>query len=491
MKSQNTTLKAALLGAAAILASPAVAGEAEDALIAKVVDAYGGAALTNLKSIRVQDVSQNAFPGQGYTPGYVELTALKQDAQLDLANERGSVEGWASNYNFAFNTRAVSVGDDIVTINYRNGTYQPGSSPDFYAAYGAVIRITDTLLAYELAKRPNTAELQGEAIYLGRPHQRISFEMPSSPPLTLYVDKQTGLIGKMARETGFGALTYQFGGHAKASGVTYATKFHFFVGDDPNIINVSRTVSVNGVRNTAFRIDRGVVEEPERVDGSEMTVDAIGEGVHFAGQSPAGGAGAYTAFIDAGDHVIAVGGYAGLQARYDAYKEAAGHAKPVRYQIVTHHHTDHLGGMAEAFALGAHFVTPANAVDNLNTAAGEAIAEDRLTVLDGKMTLGPVEIYDIYTNHMESMALVYIPSVKAVFQADHYTSMYTGDALSPAGRGTVMLKEAIEALGLDVDTVLSAHGRKAISWAEFVSAAASYDPDPCPANRAICRGAAD
>ena len=483
------SLKAALLGAGAVLASPAFAGETEDALIAKVVDAYGGAALTNLKSIRVHNTSQNAFPGQGYTPGYVEFTEFRQDAQLDLANERGSVEGWAANYNFAFNTRTVSADDDIVVINYRNGTYQPAASPDYYSAYGAVIRVTDTLLAYELAKRPETAEHQGEVIYFGRPHEKITFEIPSSPPLTLFVDKETGNITKMARETGFGALTYQFGGHTKTGGVTYAKDFQFFVGDDPNIVNTSREISVNGVRSAVFRIDRGIKEEPARVDVADMTVDEIGDGVHFAGQTPQGGAGAYTVFVDAGDHVVAVGGYAGLQARYDAYKAAAGHEKPLRYQIVTHHHTDHLGGMAEAFAIGAHFVTPANAVANLNTAAGEAVPEDRLTALDGEMTLGPVKIYDVHTNHMASMALVYIPSVKAVFQADHYGGLYEGDAPSPAGMGTALLKKRIEELGLDVDIVLSAHARKASSWSEIEAAVAAYDPDPCPANRAICRGA--
>jgi len=481
------TLRAALLGAAATFVTPAFAGEAEDALIAKIVDAYGGAALTGLKSIRMQNTSQNAFPGQGYTPDYVEFTIFKQDAQLDLENERGSVEAWSSNYNFAFNTRTVSTGDDIVAINYTNGTFQPAAAPDYYTAYGAVIRVTDTLLAYEIAKRPETAEHKGETIYLGRPHEKISFEIPSSPPLTLYVDSRSGLITKMARETGFGPLSYQFGSHAQTGGVTYAKDFHFFVGPDANIVNVNRTLAVNGVRNSVFRMDRGIEAEPARIDQTEMTVDEIGGGVHFAGQTPVGGAGAYTAFIDAGDHVIGVGGYAGLQARYDAFIATAGHDKPLRHLIVTHHHTDHLGGMGEAFAMGASFVTPANAVGNLNTAVGETVPDERLAVLDTTMSLGPVEIYDVSTNHMESMALVYIPSVKAVFQADHYTGNYVGDAPSPAGYGTVMLKKRIEELGLDVETVLSAHGRKAVSWTEIEAAVAAYDPDPCPADRAICR----
>lgn len=483
------TMRFGNLGAALLIATSsialtagALAGEAEDALVEKVVDAYGGDRLTNMRSIRIQDNYKNAFPGQGYTSGYVEFTPLKQDAQLDLAGQRGSVEGWSANFNFTFNNRTVSVGDDIVAINYTAGTYQPGAGADYYTAYGAVIRVTDTLLAYELSKQTENIEHNGTSTYLGRPHELITFTMPSSPPVTLHVDAASGLISKMTRETGFGALTYQFRDHTTANGVGYASSFEFFVGPDVNILTLSREVSVNNVRSNVFQIDRGIDEEGARVDTSEMTVDEIADGVHLAGTGNA-----YTTFIDAGDHIIGVGGYAGLADRFTAYKEAAGHDKPLHYQIATHHHTDHLGGMADAFALGATFVTPENAVANLNNAVGEDIPDDRLTVLDGKMTLGPVEIYDISTNHAESFALAYIPGAKAAFQADHYTGNYV-DGPSLAGTSSVHLKNAIDDLGIDVDTLLSAHGRKASSWTDFEAAVAAYDPRPCASGRAICRG---
>ena len=372
--------------------------------------------------------------------------------------------------------------DDIVAINYNANTYQPGAGADYYAAFGAVIRVTDTLLAYELSKQTENIEYKGESAYQGRPHELIEFTMPSSPPVTLHVDSESGLISKMTRETGFGPLTYQFHNHTTASGVGYASSFEFYVGSDVNILTLSRDVSVNTVRNNVFQIDRGIAEEPTRIDTSEMTVDEIGDGVHLAGTGNA-----YTVFVDAGDHIIGVGGYAGLSDRFTAYREAAGHEKPLRYQVATHHHTDHLGGIADAFALGATFVTPANAVANLNTAAGETIPEDRIMVIDGKAELGPVEVYDISTNHAESYALAYIPGAKAAFQADHYNGTYP-DAPSLAGTSSVHLKNAIDDLGIDVDVLLSAHGRKASAWSDFEAAVAAYDPRPCASNRAICRG---
>lgn len=488
---QNYSKMAAVLGAAVsiiALSSPAQAGEAEDRLIDKVTQAYGGDELTGLQTIRIQDHYKNAFPGQGYTSRMVEFTHLKQDAQLDLANERGSVEGWSANWNFTFNTRTVSAGDDIAIINYNAGDYQPAAFTDFFAAYGAIIRVTDTLLAYHLGKARDTAEHKGNALYLGRPHQMIEFQMPSSPPLTLYVDEATGLISKSERVTAFGSLTYAFGNHTEQNGIAYASDFEFFVGPNVNILSLSRDISVNSVPDSVFAIDEGIVAEPARVDQAELTTDEIAPGVHLVGQAPQGAAAAYTTFVDAGDHLIAIGGYAGLRARYDAYSEATGSTKPIRYQIVTHHHTDHLGGMADALEMGAIFVTPSNAVANLATAAGAEIPEDRLIVLDGEMTLGPVQIYDFASNHMESMALAYIPAARAIFQADHYTGAYEGDVPSPIGPGTVHLKNWIDARGLGVDTVLSAHGRKAVTWAELSGSVANYDGQPCKSGRPICSG---
>lgn len=471
---------AALMGAAAMYVSPVIAGEAENVLIEKVVDAYGGDRLTGLKSIRIDDTYKNAFPGQGFGPGFVEFTAQKQDAQLDLENRRGSVEGWASNWNFTFHTRTVSADDDIVTVNYLTENYQPAAFADYYTAYGAVIRVTDTLLAYELSQNAESAEHNGSSNYLGRAHELITFEMPSSPPVTLHVDASSGLISKMTRETGFGALTYQFRNHAETKGVAYARDFEFFVGPDVNIVTLKRDVSVNSVRSGVFSVDRNIKEEPARIDTAEMTVDEIADGVHHVGTGNA-----YTVFADAGDYIVAAGGYAALKGRLDAYREAAGHEKPLRYQIVTHHHTDHLGGMADALELGAVFVTPENAVANLETAAGAEIPEDRLQLIDKKASIGPVEVHDIWTSHAESYALVYIPASKTVFQVDHYNGLYN-EAPNAAGIGAVTLKAAIDRLDLDVETVLSGHGRKAESWADFEAAVAGYEPAPCPSGRAIC-----
>lgn len=478
------TSAAAIAACASMMATPAaLAGEKEDALIAKVTTAYGGAKLVNLKSLKIEEEQTTAFPGQGYSSKFVEFTTQKQDIQIDLVGERGSFEFWTHNWNFSALTRTVSAGDDIAIINYATGDYQPAAAPNFYTAFGVAFRISDTLLAHELHKRKATAVHQGSSNYLGRPHEILSFEMPQSPAITVHIDSETGFITRMTRETPAGALSYLYRDHALVDGVGYAKKFEFLVGPTVNIVSVNRKVTPNAVRPSVFAIENGIAQEPQRVATNEMTVDRVADGVHLAGTGNA-----YSMFVDAGDHVISAGGYAGFKDRNEAYKKAAGHDKPLRYHVVTHHHTDHLGGMADAFALGASFVTPANAVDNLNTAVGQTVPSDRVRIVSGAMTLGPVAVHDVWTNHAESNALVYVPAAKIAFETDHYGGVYV-DAPTPAGRSAVFLKNAIGRAGLDVATLVSEHNRKVSTWAEFSAAVAAYQPDPCPRARAICRQA--
>ena len=63
--------------------------------------------------------------------------------------------------------------------------------------------------------------------------------------------------------------------------------------------------------------DNGLVEDPLRVDQSEMTVQTLGPDVYLVGQED------YSLFVAHDGGFIAVNPYAGLQERYDALREIA------------------------------------------------------------------------------------------------------------------------------------------------------------------------
>jgi hypothetical protein len=472
----------AVMGLLLSMPNSAIAGEAEDAIIEKVVDAYGGAKFENLKSITIHSDLRFGSIEQGYTAGYVELLPRKKILKIDLINKRGSMESWGGPLNH-FNMRNLNVDSGTAIIWYDKKEYRLEPGGTFYGQFGGEIRTSDTLLAFELMTRPDVVTHKYKETYLGMPHDVVELAIPDWPVMDLYINSGTGHITKMVRETGNGAIRYQFGDFKKTDGITYANDFDFYVNGFFSEYAKSRKIKANNVRAKTFEIDRGLREEGEAVDQSEMRVDAVGNRVHHVGKTSA-----YSAFIEADDYLIAVGGTAGFKDRYEAYKtEHGSDAKPLRYMIVTHHHGDHLASMKEASDLGATFISPKMVVKSLKNRVGEALTDSNIKILDKKMTVGPVEIYDIVTSHVGSFALVYVPEDKTVFQVDHYGGYYK-EGPSFANGAAATLKAEIDRLGLDVKVILSGHHRKAEPYSMLLTSLEKYyRPGPCPTKRAICQ----
>ena len=460
----------------------AVAGETEERIIDRVINAYGGVKFENLKSITIHSDLRFGEAEQGYTAGYVELRQRKKILKIDLINQRGSKETWGGPLD-PYNVRHFNMDGGIGNIWYDKKEYRIHSDGEYYRRFGGEIRSSDTLLAYELMTRPGLATHKRKETYQGMPHDVVELALPNWPVMNLYIRSDTGHITKMVRENDFGAIRYQFGDFEKSDGITYANDFDFYVNDFLSEYAKSREIEVNNVKETTFQIDQGIREEGEAVDQSEMTVDAVGNRIHQVGQTFS-----YSAFIEADDYLIAVGGSTGLKDRFEAYKAEYGKAaKPLRYMIVTHHHGTALAGLKDAHELGATFISPKMAVESLKKYGGEGLTDSDIKILDKKMTLGPVEIHEIATSHVGSFALVYVPEDRTVFQVDHYGG-YFKHGPSFAYRSAATLKAELDRLDLDVDVILSGRHRKAEPYSMFLtSLKLNYRPGLCPTRRAICR----
>lgn len=463
------------------LSGTAFAEVTKERVIEKVVEGYGGAKFENLKSMRIIDDVLSSGAGQGYLPGFSDYNASKKETLVDFENQRGSEETYANPGHFFFHNRATHTKDGIVEIDYISGTVQSENSfENYYQSMGPITRSTDTLLARELLKHPERINSVEDAVYLGRNHHVVTYELPESPELTIYVNADTGLISRMARQTPFGDLNYLFKDYKLAKGISYAGDYQFFVGDRINY-HYRREAKVNDVRAKEFELDRGLMAEAERVDGAEMSVDKLAEGIYLVGQ-----AGAYSVFADMGANIVGVGAYGGLTPRFEALKEEIRTAKTLRRHVVTHHHDDHIGGVGEAYELGATLLMPEDTVAPVKARIEGATSDSRFETVSEKQTLGPFEIHPFTTRHAAQNLLVYIPDNKAVFQADHYGSAYK-DKVGNLNGNAVMFRDAVDALGLDVEIVLSAHGRKQESWAAFSDAVDNKQPFRCFKGRKICR----
>jgi len=465
----------ALLLSTIVSATPAFAGDMERRVITKVIDGYGGSKFENMKSITLYSDLRFGWLNQGQTANFVELAPMKKIHQFDLKNERASEEAWGR--AGAYNERVFSTKDGHTEIDYIEKTFTVDKEASFYDHFRGEIQGSDTLLAYELVKHKNTATYKSDKTYMGVNHHLIEFDMPgTSIKSLLWVNSESGHVSMMQRNIpGRYLLSYVFDDFRKTKGISYAEDFVMIE------YTKSRSIEVNRVKPATFTIDRGINPAPETLDNSEMNLDEVTPALFQTGQG-----GAYSAFFDAGDHLISLGGYFGLKDRYEAYIQANG-PKPLRYVIFTHHHADHMGGAKDAFELGATLVMPESARENATESVGPDIPANKLMMLtQDKTSLNGVDIYMTSTPHVQSYALLHVPAAKTIFQEDLYNAKFKtrGSAVDHNG---MALKADIERLGLDVDYILGAHTRKIESFAEFPAQAEKYVPGKCPTRRKICR----
>ena len=149
--------------------------------------------------------------------------------------------------------------------------------------------------------------------------------------------------------------------------------------------------------------------------------------------------------------------------------------KPIKYLVLTHHHSDHAGGFREYVAEGATIVTTSNTKTFLEKAAAtqssllpnlssqnklkiETIENKKRIFQDDKHV---VEIYDIGPNpHANEILVAYLPKEKILFQADMLNPAANG-TIPIAQDATVSFAERLQQLGLDVEKIYGVHGRAA------------------------------
>ncbi len=148
--------------------------------------------------------------------------------------------------------------------------------------------------------------------------------------------------------------------------------------------------------------------------------------------------------------------------------------KPIKYVVVTHHHTDHSGGVREYVREGVNIVTtPGNRGFFTRMVADvfqptfsrptpiprreflEFIQNKRRTSADGKQT---IELYDIGPGpHAEEMVVAYLPNERIIFQGDLFNLPDDG-RLTGANATTKQFAEWLGKSRLKVDKIVAVHG---------------------------------
>jgi len=468
-----------------VLAGVAIAGEKEDELIDKVVAAYGGDNITNLSSFSINKKFLAPALGQSHTSQLEQIGFNSQYLAVDIAGGSVRFETLFEGRGGTFQAATISDGETATSINYQAGTYGSAAQADPYAFGGGPMRTNDAVLAYELNKARENAAFVGEENYMNRPHELISMPFPLSPDLTLWVDKETGLISRMHRiNPQLGQLDYTFEDRSEDNGIPYAVSTNFFVAGKPNLVSVRNESTFNrNFPDSLFVLPDGLSEEAERIDTSEMKSNEIADNVHHVGQG-----GAFSIFINSPDGLIAAGGSAGFAQRLQHYRQETGNYQPLAYQVVTHHHNDHLAGIRDATAAGATLITVASNVDAVKSDG--ASPDANFLVASGRMTIGQgdrrVELYEVSTIHAAGFLVTHVPAEKLIFIADHLNSPYV-TGIPTANRNTVSMWEALQELDFDFDKIAIAHGARVFSKRDMQQSVANFEDVACVADRPVCQ----
>ncbi len=163
-------------------------------------------------------------------------------------------------------------------------------------------------------------------------------------------------------------------------------------------------------------------------------------------------------FVEMDDHVIAVGGTAGIPDRIALLKEVVPN-KPIKYGVLTHHHSDHILG-AQAYAAEGATVITAQAHENVVRTATEdkslkvETVKDKRSFKSGNREL---EIIDVGpTDHTEHLLVAYLPKEGILFEADHFGLRAAGN-INPASKSTQAFAKNLKTNKIKAKKILSAH----------------------------------
>ena len=469
----------------AFFTTASLAGDTEDVLIDKVVAAYGGDALLELKTLLINDRYNGFRYGQSVNPDEIDLSHYNALVAVDFENRRKALQWVRGSQPDISLQYQIFDGQQGYSLNHTAQTLVENGGITYASADRRISWLLDTVLARMIADERAISVYQGEENFNGSAHEKISFQADGFPEMSLYIDSESGRISKMQRAHWVAGeyFNYQFSSYKQQDGITSAASTYVTRGGQPFEIVTARDVEINPDVAAAFDLPIGYGKDKPTLDFSEMTVKKLDDDVFLAGQGWG-----FSIFVDAGDYFVASGGYRGLKDRFDAVKAYAGVDKPLKFQVVSHHHNDHLGGMKEAVELGASFVTVKEHIASIRQSAGVAIADDRFIIVEGSGSVagGKLMVVDFPTGHTSHLLVSYIPGAKTAFTADTFFSRQ--EAGAPSGReGLDAFREMFADHKLDVDYIAAAHSGRVLTAADLDAAINNIQEDEvCPADWKFC-----
>jgi glyoxylase-like metal-dependent hydrolase (beta-lactamase superfamily II) len=481
-----STLALALLPLVAFADNPETLTERSNAHAREVLDAavaaMGGAdAIRGVTSVRLTLEGdtwprlQMPTPEAPFEAGYNRESLL-----LDLANSRLKLETTNRGAGFdAQNTIVLQRGEGT---NYDHRARVATPIPAAQASQQQFVqyqRRLPNLILRQALDRSTSLRYLGEDTIAGAPHDVVTFVMPDTQQVALYVDAKTHLVSKYELAftdplTGEEASEVLFGDYADNRGIQMPRRWELRQAGE-TVLRYAVQADINpALDDAAFAVAAEGFAKAQPVPAElPQRVEQIGDGVYVihnvAGQNQNTLAVAFKDFVLA---VEAPGSSGGTEAVIKRIKETIP-GKPIRYLVMTHHHGDHIGGLRSFIAEGATIVTTKNNRSVVETMA-KAPQNDRLAkaprtpellfvekgrrvITDGERTL---ELLDVGPHpHAREMLVAWLPKQRLLFQADLFFLPNNDAPAGPPQESTRAFVKWLEGRKMKVDKIASVHGR--------------------------------
>lgn len=322
----------------------------------------------------------------------------------------------------------------------------------------------------------------------GRPMTIISFTYQGKDKVVAYANDQNALervessyghpiVGDMK------VLTY-YGPYREFAGVKFPTK----------IIQYQDGLATLDLTVTAVRANPPVdIQVPSDVQSEPVPVksEKVADGIWYIT-----GVNNNSALIEMKDYLIVVEAPHGERRSLAVLGEVKKLVpnKPIKYLVNTHHHFDHASGVRTYAAEGVTIVTHEvnrpyfeRAALNSWTLAPDRLAKskkkpvfqtmgDNMVLTDGTRS---VELYQIVGNpHHDGIIMAYLRKEKLLIEADVYTPLAPGaEPPKVPNPQAVNLESNVRRLGLEVERIVSVHGR-VVPYSELL---ATIGKKPAPA----------
>lgn len=469
----------------ALFGSAGVQAQETSATLDQIVDrlrvVYQVDRLNQASTIRIEEDRRMEYQEHEYAADFHQLSAQRQHHVLDFANQSASSEYLTQISNSTWHGRSILVDGKSRFVIYATGIFLDQGDQDFDAEYGRVVRSSGALLARSLIQSKETVIYSGEKMWLGIMHDALTFEIANSPPLTIFVEKETGYITYMVRTVGDIKVSYTFRRYKIQNGIPVASEHSAYQNSDPIFFSFARRLIVDDPRDkNAFELDSGIVPQPVQVDQSAMTVENIGENVHHVGQN-----GSYSTFFETSDGIIAYGLGAGFGDRLKAYREQIATNHPLTHAIIADLHNEDRLGAPDAAQEGAVLLVTRDAADRVRSMLTQSNPGARVQAVEGQIRLGDVVTFDVATAQAASNLVTYHAPSGVFTQTGHFSNPYP-DRPGYADYTAVSLRDSLVSLGLVPKLMLSNESRKAETWDQFLNAVNAHNSSRCFRNRPIC-----